>query len=249
MSISPHADTAARTAVRWNDRTEAVLSRLTTALKRKRVERFVQACGLGPHDTVLDLGSEDGSYLATCYPYPQQIVLADVEEAPMREGVRRYGLKGYEVIPRDGALPFAARAFDAVWCNSVIEHVTLPRAELAAVHDEEFRRRADAHQRAFAAEIARVGRAYFVQTPHRHFPIEAHSWLPFTQYLSQEQRWAVSRTLRRLWVKQWKADFLLYDAPRFCSHFPHARVETERVLGLPKALIAIRAGSRPGAQQ
>lgn len=210
------------------------------ALKRTRVERFVNACGLGPEHTILDLGSEDGSYLASCYPYPQKIVLADIEEGPMREGVRRFGLKGYEVIPRDGALPFPAGSFDAVWCNSVIEHVTLPRADLATVCDADFQRRADAHQRAFAAEIARVGRAYFVQTPHRHFPVEAHSWLPFMQYLPHHLRWKASRALKPIWVKKWKADFLLYDAERFRRHFPGASIEVESVFGLPKALIAIR---------
>ena len=231
---------AATSSTRWNDWTERRLGQVTMALKRKRVERFVAACGLGPQHTVLDLGSEDGSYLASCYPYPEKIVLADVEEGPMREGVRRFGLKGYELIPREGPLPFGARAFDALWCNSVIEHVTLARPELATTGDAEFQRRADAHQRAFAAEIARVGRAYFVQTPHRHFPIEAHSWLPLMQYLPQEQRWKASRALRSVWVKKWKADFLLYDAPRFRRHFPDAAVEVESVLGLPKALIAIR---------
>lgn len=229
---------AASTAGRWNDRTERRLSRITDGLKRKRVERFMSACGIGPTHTILDLGSEDGSYLASCYPYPKQIVLADVDEGPMRDGVRKFGLKDYVVIPRDGGLPFSDGAFDAVWCNSVIEHVTLPRAELATARDAEFRRRADAHQRAFATEVARVGRAYFVQTPHRHFPIEAHSWLPFTQYLPQELRWRASRALRRVWVKQWKADFLLYDAKRFQSHFPGATIEVETVFGLPKALLA-----------
>lgn len=231
---------AATHVAHWNDWTERRLGQVTNALKRKRVERFVAACGLGPEHTVLDLGSEDGSYLASCYPYRGQIVLADVEEGPMREGVRRHGLKGYKLIPRDGPLPFATGSFDAVWCNSVIEHVTLSRAELATTRDAEFQRRADAHQRGFAAEIARVGRGYFVQTPHRHFPIEAHSWLPLMQYLPQERRWAASRALSPVWVKKWKADFLLYDAPRFRRHFPDASVEVESVLGLPKALIAIR---------
>jgi len=227
-------------SARWNDWTERRLGQVTMALKRKRVERFVEACGLGPDHTILDLGSEDGSYLASCYPYPQKIVLADVDEGPMRDGVQRFGLKGYEVIPRDGALPFAPGAFDAVWCNSVIEHVTLPRADLATVGDAEFQRRADGHQREFAAEIARVGRAYFVQTPHRHFPVEAHSWLPFMQYLPQDLRWKASRALKPVWVKKWKADFHLYDAARFRRHFPDASIEIESVIGLPKALIAIR---------
>lgn len=225
----------------WNTWTEARLGAITQRLKRRRVDMFVRACRLGPQDTVLDLGSEDGSYLAAFYPYPQNVVLADIREAPMRAGVARHGLRGYALITPDGPLPFADGAFDAVWCNSVIEHVTLPREDLGTASDRTFRLRADEHQRAFAAEIARVGRRYFVQTPYKHFPIEAHSWLPMTQYLPQPARWTCSRLLKRLWVKQWTADFLLYDVRRFREHFPDAtRVEIERVAGLPKSLIAVR---------
>jgi hypothetical protein len=243
--VSDHHQPAVA-AGRWNDLSESQLSRLTARLKRKRVERFVEACRLDASHTILDLGSEDGSYLASCYPYPQNIVLADIDDGPMREGVRRYGLKGYEVIPRDGALPFSRGSFDAVWCNSVIEHVTLPRAELAVASDRDFRRDADAHQQAFASEVDRVGRSFFVQTPYLHFPVEAHSWLPLMQYLPQDWRWTASRALRRVWVKKWKADFLLYDEARFARHFPGARIEFERVFGLTKALIAIKtAGPHP----
>jgi SAM-dependent methyltransferase len=63
-------------------------------------------------------------------------------------------------------LPFADREFDLAYCSSVIEHV--PRERRAA----------------FAAELRRVARGWFVQTPARSFPIEPHSllvgahWLP-----------------------------------------------------------------------
>lgn len=234
-------ETTIRNSAGWSDYTEARLSTVTSRLKRRRVEWFVRACGLGPRDVILDLGSEDGTCLASVYPYPQNIVLADIAEDPMREGVRRFGLKEYVVIPPEGPLPFSDGAFRAVWCNSVIEHVTVPRVELGVLPDREFSRRADAHQRAFAAEIARIGRQYFVQTPYRHFPIEAHAWLPFVQYLPQEARWRASRLLAPIWVKKWKPDFLLYDRDRFANHFPGATIATERVLGVPKALIAIRA--------
>ena len=227
---------------RWNQFTEQKLSALSASIKRKRVEFFIRRCSLGPSDTVLDLGSEDGSYLASVYPYPHNIVLADVAEAPMRGGVRRYGLKGYQVIPDTGPLPFASASFDAVWCNSVIEHVTIPRSELGQASEVDFVRRAEAHQRVFCAEIARIGKRYCVQTPYVHFPIEAHAWLPFIQYLPHPQRFHASSLLKRIWVKQWTADYLLYDLSRFKAHFPNATaVLFERVLGLPKALIAIRA--------
>jgi SAM-dependent methyltransferase len=62
-------------------------------------------------------------------------------------------------------LPFADGEFDLVYCSSVIEHV--PRARRVA----------------FAAEVRRVGRGWFVQTPARSFPIEPHSLLPFAHWL------------------------------------------------------------------
>lgn len=227
---------------RWNIFTENVLSRATAPLKRKRVELFVRLLNLGPNDLVLDLGSEDGSYLSAFYPWPQNIVLADIEEAPMKRGVEQFGLKGCVVLAPDGPIPVRDNSFDAVWCNSVIEHVTLARCDLAHVSDDEFRRRSDEHQRRFAREVARVARQYFVQTPYVHFPLESHSWLPFVQYLRQERRWFLSRRTRRVWAKQWRADFNLYNTSRLREHYPDmTTLHVERVAGLPKSLIAVRS--------
>ena len=57
-------------------------------------------------------------------------------------------------------------AFDVVFSNSVIEHVETYE-----------------NQRRMAAEIRRVGRRYFVQTPNRHFPLEPHFLVPGFQLL------------------------------------------------------------------
>ncbi len=62
-------------------------------------------------------------------------------------------------------LPFADREFDLVYCSSVIEHVAPARRE------------------AFAAELRRVGRGFYVQTPAYSFPIEPHALLPFAHWL------------------------------------------------------------------
>lgn len=225
----------------WNWIVERKLSRLTGTLRKARVEAFVDRLGLGPNDSVLDLGSEDGAYLASHYPYPQNIVLADVSEAPMKRGVERFGLNGYLLLDPDGDIPAGDGQFDAVWCNSCIEHVTVPRDQLPHLSDRGFREEAEAHQRRFAGEIRRVARSYFVQTPYLHFPLEAHSWLPGIQYVPLPVRLAFSRCCRRLWVKRWTPDFRLYGMRRFKAHFPDAsEVQVERVLGLPKSLIAIR---------
>jgi len=67
-------------------------------------------------------------------------------------------------------LPFAADEFDLVYCSSVIEHV------------------APARRDAFAAELRRVGRGWFVQTPAFSFPVEPHSLLPGAHWLPPRLR-------------------------------------------------------------
>ncbi len=62
-------------------------------------------------------------------------------------------------------LPFSDREFDLVYCSSVIEHVPPERRE------------------AFAAELRRVGRGFYVQTPAFSFPVEPHALLPFAHWL------------------------------------------------------------------
>ncbi len=225
----------------WNDSTEKVLGKATDKLRKERVDLFVKTLGLGPDDIVLDLGSEDGSYLGQYYPYPENIVLADIFEEPMKRGVLKYGLKGYQLIPIDGPLPFEDQSFDAVWCNSAIEHVTVPRSELRSISSAEFKRRAEKHQKVFAKEIARVGKRYFVQTPYLHFVLEAHSWLPLVHYFSHVTRYRLSKWTKRFWVKQWSADFMAYSKRRFKAHFPTATgLLDEKVAGMTKSIIAYK---------
>jgi SAM-dependent methyltransferase len=92
-------------------------------------------------------------------------------------------------------LPFADGDFDLVYCSSVIEHVPPPR------------------RAAFAAEIRRVGRGWFVQTPAFSFPIEPHSLLPAAHWLPVALRrsywrlgaageWEEIRLLRRREMEQ-----------------------------------------------
>lgn len=71
-------------------------------------------------------------------------------------------------------LPFADGEFDLAYCSSVIEHI------------------APADRAAFAAELRRVARGWYVQTPAFSFPIEPHALLPFAHWLAPALR-------RRYW--------------------------------------------------
>jgi SAM-dependent methyltransferase len=89
-------------------------------------------------------------------------------------GLDLYERPGYpgEFVRADAAerIPFADGDFDLVYCSSVIEHVPPER------------------RAAFAAEIRRVGRGWFVQTPALSFPIEPHSLLPGAHWIPERAR-------------------------------------------------------------
>jgi len=96
-------------------------------------------------------------------------------------------ITGVDIVERPGypgpfvradaaaGLPFSAHEFDLVYCSSVIEHVAPER------------------RAAFAAELRRVGRGWYVQTPAYSFPIEPHALLPAAHWLPPRARRAYWR--------------------------------------------------------
>jgi hypothetical protein len=65
-------------------------------------------------------------------------------------------------IDETGRLPFPGY-FDIVYCSSVIEHVSVPKARVWELRSGvQFRRETRDRQHAFADEVRRVGRQYFV---------------------------------------------------------------------------------------
>lgn len=152
-----------------------------------------------------------------------------------------------------GKLPFAARQFDLVFCSSVIEHVTGPKDQMIATTDgDEFRRRAWQHQLAFAAEVRRVARRYYVQTPHRHFAIESHSWLPGA--IVALPRPTQIRLLKRvndsqLWPKSTLPDWNLLTPREMQELFPDSEVVIERSFGLPKSIMAVKSSAAAGVSR
>jgi SAM-dependent methyltransferase len=131
-------------------------SPLAAGTRRRRHDRFFAMCGLMPGARVLDVGC-GALGLRTLEPQ-LDITGVDMADRPDYPGpfVRADAAAG---------LPFSEDEFDLVYSSSVIEHVPPARRE------------------AFAAEIRRVGRGWFVQTPALSFPIEPHALLPFAHWL------------------------------------------------------------------
>jgi len=122
------------------------------------------------------------------------------------------------------------RSFDTVFSNSVIEHV-----------GDETKRAA------FAREARRLGRSYWVQTPSKWFPIEAHTGVPLW--------WQIGERMRRLIIARWRKKLpawtdmveqtTVVTKAELRSLFPDAEIITERFLGLPKSYIAVRPAAGP----
>jgi hypothetical protein len=97
-----------------------------------------------------------------------------------------------------------------------------------------------------------VGRAYWVQTPNRWFPVEQHLLTPLVHWLPKPwQRCIVPRfTLwsallrpsadrRAFYVAHYLDDVRLLSASEFAALFPGARLIRERVCGWTKSLVAV----------
>lgn len=127
---------------------------------------------------------------------------------------------------------FADRSFHIVHSNSVIEHVG----------DWQ-------HMTAFAQEVRRLAPAYFVQTPNFWFPIEPHFMVPVFHWLPEPVRVALVRRFdlghRNRQPDIGKAveeveSVNLLNRKMFSFLFPDGHLAIERLIGLPKSLIAIR---------
>ena len=127
---------------------------------------------------------------------------------------------------------FADRSFHIVHSNSVIEHVG------------DWQR-----MTAFARELRRLAPAYFVQTPNFWFPVEPHfmtpvfHWLPEPVRVALVRRFALGHRSRRPKIGNAVEEVesvRLLDRKMFSFLFPDGRLMIERMLGLPKSLIAIR---------
>jgi len=205
------------------------LAALSARFRGARMRCFAAEFGITAETRVLDIGGTPDCW--RLLPVAPRVTLLNTPRA-------RADLAGTESwVAGDGrALPFRDGAFDVVFSNSVIEHV----GDAAS-------------QRRFAAEVARVGRAYWVQTPNRWFPLEQHLLTPFLHWLPQ--RWqralaprfnlwrllvSVSPDRRRYYIEHYLGEIRLLSAAGLGALFPDARILRERFAGWTKSLIAMR---------
>ena len=122
--------------------------------------------------------------------------------------------------------------FDLVVSNSLLEHLG-----------------GHANRQRFADIVRAAGPRHWVQTPYRYFPLEPHWMFPGLQFLPFAARVAVT--------KRWRGGHMQADTDeqavsrvnevelvglrQMRAYYPESTVWLERMLGLPKSMVAIRA--------
>jgi SAM-dependent methyltransferase len=190
--------------------------------------RFLELLTPSADEPILDVGGSPELWEEVGYSGP--IVFLNI--VPPDPGVAIP--PGCSFIEGDGrSLPFEAGAFSIVFSNSVVEHV------------------GDwGDQQRFAAEIQRVGRRFWVQTPNRRFPLEPHmnfpafQWLPDPIARAVVANWPLSYHRRdglstdEAWdaVKHTR----LVTVAEMRQLFPTASIWRERAFTLTKSIVAYR---------
>jgi hypothetical protein len=193
------------------------------------MRRFAAELGITARTRVLDIGGTPDCWeLLKVKPRLTLVNMPRAGEA-----------LGAQWVAADGcALPFGDGAFDVVFSNSVIEHV-------GAID----------RQRRFAAEVRRVGRAYWVQTPNRWFPVEQHLLTPLVHWLPKRwqqhviPRWNLWSALvparpdqRRFYVEHYLRDVRLLGVRDLRLLFPGAQILRERFCGWTNSLLGVGSG-------
>ena len=149
---------------------------------------FLRLCRPATDDEILDVGVSDvltdsANFLERLYPHPERITAAGLGDAVAFRAA--HPQIRYRQIEPNGILPFADKSFAVATSNAVLEHVG--SAE---------------NQRHFVAELSRVAERVFISVPHRFFPVEHHSGLPFVHWNDAVFAFACKLTGRALWARQ-----------------------------------------------
>lgn len=203
----PAPDVYATARQGWRTR---LASPLAARARARRHERLFSLTGLQPGMRVVDLGSGPLGLRA----FAPRLDVTGVDRLPKPEYPGPF-------VQADvtGRLPFSDGEFDLAYSSSLVEHLP-PSARPA-----------------FAAEVRRVARGWYVQTPAVTFPVEPHALLPFAHWLPPRLR----RPYWRLGVAGDWEEIELLGRRELAALLPGGTVHPERALGLVKSWISVRA--------
>lgn len=199
-------------------------------MRDRRLEEFSRLMQGKSHPRILDLGGTVNYWCGRGADLPWQewnITLVNLSH-------RAEAHPDIETIEGDvrDLSRFAEMSFDAVFSNSVIEHLGTLES-----------------QSAMASEVRRLAPIYSVQTPNFFFPLEPHflvpgwQWLPVSLRVRCLRRWHLGHVGR---VPDHSAALEQVESIRLLRKselgqlFPDAQIIPERVGPLIKSWVAVR---------
>jgi SAM-dependent methyltransferase len=133
-----------------------IASRVAVRARRRRHERIFALTGATGRTRIVDIGC--GRLGLRALAPDLDITGVDITPRPEYPGP-------FVQADATARLPFGDGEFDLAYSSSLVEHL------------------APEQRSAFASELRRVARGWYVQTPAYSFPIEPHALLPFAHWL------------------------------------------------------------------
>ncbi len=199
-----------------------VMGPFAARTRRRRMAHFCEVMNIRAGMRVLDLGGQPNIWDEV--PAKLDITILNLEGIARTTYPTHHKID-YVIGDACAVTAYGGGDFDLVFSNSVIEHVGGP-----------------AQRSAFADEVHRLGPAYWVQTPAIHFPVEAHTGMPFW--------WHYPASMREKLIARWRQDLPdwtemvegtdIVRRAELEGLFPDARLMTERVMGIPKSYIVYK---------
>lgn len=222
--LAAAARTAVRTRVGDPGRPGSLAYRARTRRWAELTRRFPALSEM----RVLDLGGTPQAWRLAPVT-PAQVVTVNLDRHTVPEDV-----PGVTAVVADAcALPsaLAAERFDLVYSNSLLEHVG-----------------GHANRLRLAETVHTMSDRHWVQTPYRYFPVEPHWLFPGFQFLPLRARAEVSRRWPFGHIRSTGpgpavddvASVELVDITAMRRYFPRSEIWAERILGVPKSLVAVR---------
>lgn len=175
---------------------------------------------------ILDLGGTESYWVNMSYHLNADVKIKLVN-------LEKYNTSHPNIISEIGDATnlreYGDNEYDIVFSNSVIEHLYNFEA-----------------QKKMSEEAQRVGKMHFIQTPNKHFFIEAHYILPFFQYLPKKLQYPIltktplsrGRRWDKIFARQYVDEIRLLSLDEMTSLFPKSKIYKEKFMGMTKSITA-----------
>ena len=198
---------------------------ITYRCRQQRNEEFKRRFPDLPEMRVLDLGGTAVSW-QTLGLQAKSVTLVNLDHVEDPE-------EPWMEILRTDACAGGFGKYDLVFSNSLLEHLG-----------------GHARRQQFAEVVRESAPSWWIQTPYRYFPIEPHwvfpgfQFLPFRARLAICQHWSIGHAPAMKDASEAAelvASIELVSAAEMRNYFPESEIWFERIVGVPKSLVAIKA--------